>query len=90
MARWQPNAQERLEAAAFALFAPFRGIPKATIFGSARTRPDDALYRAAVDVAAAWNAGKSYVGGANATGSYRNAATGTGTVTSTAMGTERN
>ncbi len=46
--------------------------------------------RDAVDVAAAWNAGKSYVGGANATGSYRNAATGTGTVTSTAMGTERN
>lgn len=37
--------------AAFALFAPFRGIPKATIFGSARTRPDDALYRAASDVA---------------------------------------
>lgn len=46
--------------------------------------------RDAVDVAAAWNAGKSYVGGANATGSYRNAAAGTGTVTSTAMGTERN
>ena len=37
--------------AAFALFAPFRGIPKATIFGSARTRPDDALYRAASDAA---------------------------------------
>jgi hypothetical protein len=25
--------------AAFALFAPFRGIPKVTIFGSARTAP---------------------------------------------------
>lgn len=39
--------------AAFQLFAPYRGIPKVTVFGSARTRPDDALYRAAVDVAAA-------------------------------------
>lgn len=37
--------------AAFALFAPFRGIPKATIFGSARTRPDDELYRAAAAAA---------------------------------------
>ena len=32
--------------AAFSLFAPFRGIPKVTIFGSARTRPDDEQYRA--------------------------------------------
>ena len=39
--------------AAFRLFAPFRGIPKVTIFGSARTKPDDALYRAASAVAAA-------------------------------------
>ncbi|APZ34903.1 Rossman fold protein, TIGR00730 family [Microbacterium aurum] len=39
--------------AAFRLFAPYRDVPKVTIFGSARTRPDDALYRAAVDVAAA-------------------------------------
>ncbi len=33
--------------AAFGLFAPYRGVPKVTIFGSARTRPDDELYRAA-------------------------------------------
>ncbi|RLK47545.1 TIGR00730 family Rossman fold protein [Microbacterium telephonicum] len=39
--------------AAFRLFAPYRGVPKVTIFGSARTRPDDVLYRAAADVAAA-------------------------------------
>ena len=39
--------------AAFRLFAPYRDVSKVTIFGSARTRPDDALYRAAVDVAAA-------------------------------------
>ena len=29
--------------AAFSLFAPFRGIPKVTIFGSARTRDGHAL-----------------------------------------------
>jgi uncharacterized protein (TIGR00730 family) len=39
--------------AAFRLFAPYRGVPKVTIFGSARTRADDVLYRAAADVAAA-------------------------------------
>ncbi|MCU4671585.1 TIGR00730 family Rossman fold protein [Microbacterium fluvii] len=39
--------------AAFTLFMPFEGVPKVTIFGSARTRPDDAQYRAAADVAAA-------------------------------------
>lgn len=39
--------------AAFRLFAPFRGIPKVTIFGSARTRPDDELYRAAAASASA-------------------------------------
>ncbi len=39
--------------AAFRLFAPYRGVPKVTIFGSARTRPGAALYRAAADVAAA-------------------------------------
>lgn len=38
---------------AFLTFAPFRGIPKVTIFGSARTRPDSPLYRAAHDVAEA-------------------------------------
>lgn len=31
-------------ARAFALFAPFRGAPKLTIFGSARTSPNDPLY----------------------------------------------
>lgn len=39
--------------AAFSLFAPYEGTPKVTIFGSARTRPDDALYRQAEGVAAA-------------------------------------
>ena len=39
--------------AAFRLFAPYDDAPKATIFGSARTRPDDALYRQASEVAAA-------------------------------------
>src|SRR5207245_322886 len=29
---------------AFRLFAPYRDIPKVTIFGSARTSPDDPLY----------------------------------------------
>ncbi|MDF2581010.1 MAG: log [Microbacterium sp.] len=39
--------------AAFRLFAPYEDLPKATIFGSARTLPDDALYRQASEVAAA-------------------------------------
>jgi uncharacterized protein (TIGR00730 family) len=38
---------------AFRLFAPFRGVPKVTVFGSARTLQDDPLYRQARDVAAA-------------------------------------
>ncbi|MCM3779165.1 LOG family protein [Microbacterium hydrocarbonoxydans] len=38
---------------AFRLFAPFRGVPKVTVFGSARTRHDDPLYVQARDVAAA-------------------------------------
>lgn len=38
---------------AFRLFAPFRGIPKVTVFGSARTRQDDPLYLTAREVAAA-------------------------------------
>ncbi|MET0811457.1 MAG: TIGR00730 family Rossman fold protein [Microbacterium sp.] len=38
---------------AFRLFAPYAGIPKVTIFGSARTMPDHALYRQAADMAAA-------------------------------------
>ncbi|MGF3055712.1 TIGR00730 family Rossman fold protein [Microbacterium sp. YY-01] len=36
---------------AFRLFAPFSEVPKATIFGSARTQEDDPLYRQAHDVA---------------------------------------
>jgi uncharacterized protein (TIGR00730 family) len=31
------------------VFAPFRGVPKATVFGSARLRHDDASYRQAVE-----------------------------------------
>ncbi|OAN43469.1 TIGR00730 family Rossman fold protein [Microbacterium sp. H83] len=38
---------------AFRLFAPFHGVPKVTVFGSARTRQDDPLYLQARDVAAA-------------------------------------
>ena len=38
--------------AAFHLFAPFGGVSMVTIFGSARTKPDDPLYIAAHDVAA--------------------------------------
>ena len=37
---------------AFELFAPFRGIPKLTMFGSARTAVSDPLYAQAVDLAA--------------------------------------
>jgi uncharacterized protein (TIGR00730 family) len=37
--------------AAFKLFAPFAGIPKVTIFGSARTATDDPLYAQARDLA---------------------------------------
>lgn len=39
--------------AAFSLFAPYDDIPKVTIFGSARTKPEDALYRQAEGVARA-------------------------------------
>lgn len=39
--------------AAFRVFAPYEDVPKVTIFGSARTRADDALYRAASEVARA-------------------------------------
>ncbi|MFS0852373.1 TIGR00730 family Rossman fold protein [Microbacterium sp. 179-I 3D4 NHS] len=38
---------------AFRLFAPYHGVPKVTVFGSARTRTDDPLYVQARDVAAA-------------------------------------
>jgi uncharacterized protein (TIGR00730 family) len=36
---------------AFRMFAPYHGIPKVTIFGSARTTPDDPLYDQTVTVA---------------------------------------
>jgi len=32
---------------AFSLFAPYRDVPKVTVFGSARTKPEDPLYRQA-------------------------------------------
>jgi len=38
---------------AFRVFAPWRDVPKVTIFGSARTRPDDPLYSQTRDLAAA-------------------------------------
>lgn len=38
---------------AFRLFAPFRGVPKVSVFGSARTRHDDPLYLQARDIASA-------------------------------------
>jgi uncharacterized protein (TIGR00730 family) len=37
---------------AFAVFGPFEDVPKVTIFGSARTKPDDPLYVQAREVAA--------------------------------------
>lgn len=40
-------------ATAFAMFAPYRAFPKVTIFGSARTQPDDPLYLQARDLARA-------------------------------------
>ncbi|GAA1842707.1 TIGR00730 family Rossman fold protein [Microbacterium koreense] len=39
--------------AAFRLFAPYRGVPKVTIFGSARTQPSDGQYIAAGEIARA-------------------------------------
>lgn len=38
---------------AFEMFAPFRGVPKVTIFGSARTTPDNPIYEVTVRTAAA-------------------------------------
>ncbi len=38
---------------AFRVFAPFHDVPKVTIFGSARTLPEDPLYTQARDLAAA-------------------------------------
>jgi uncharacterized protein (TIGR00730 family) len=39
--------------AAFRLFAPYEHVPKVTIFGSARTLPEQHVYRAAAEVAQA-------------------------------------
>ncbi len=45
------NAALREMREAFRLFAPFSEVPKVTIFGSARTRPDDPLYVQTRDLA---------------------------------------
>lgn len=39
-------------AEAFRMFSPYRGLPKVTFFGSARTKPDDPLYIQAQQLAA--------------------------------------
>ncbi|MBW3555652.1 MAG: TIGR00730 family Rossman fold protein [Actinobacteria bacterium] len=41
---------------AFRIFAPYREVPKVTIFGSARTSPEDPLYAQTRDVATALSA----------------------------------
>lgn len=46
------NAVLKEMRAAFRLFAPYADVPKVTIFGSARTRPEDPLYRQTRDLAA--------------------------------------
>lgn len=45
------NAALKEMRAAFAVFAPYADVPKATIFGSARTKPDDPLYAHARELA---------------------------------------
>ena len=50
------NAAVKEMREAFKLFAPYRDIPKVTMFGSARTMPDDPLYIQARDMAAALTA----------------------------------
>jgi len=47
------NAAIREMREAFKVFAPWREVPKVTIFGSARTRPDDPSYVQTRDLAAA-------------------------------------
>ncbi|MGI9119014.1 MAG: TIGR00730 family Rossman fold protein, partial [Acidimicrobiales bacterium] len=47
------NAALKEMRAAFHMFAPYRDVPKVTIFGSARTRPEDPLYAQTHDLAAA-------------------------------------
>ena len=46
------NAAVKEMAEAFAVFAPYRSVPKLTMFGSARTRADDPLYAQARELAA--------------------------------------
>ncbi|CAN5770554.1 TIGR00730 family Rossman fold protein [soil metagenome] len=45
------NAALQEMRAAFHMFAPYRDVPKVTIFGSARTGPDDPLYTQTHDLA---------------------------------------
>ncbi|HUQ38729.1 MAG TPA: TIGR00730 family Rossman fold protein [Acidimicrobiales bacterium] len=47
------NAALQEMAHAFRVFAPYRDVPKVTMFGSARTLPNDPLYAQARDLAAA-------------------------------------
>jgi uncharacterized protein (TIGR00730 family) len=47
------NAALKEMRAAYNVFAPYREIPKVTIFGSARTRPDDPLYAQTTELARA-------------------------------------
>ena len=47
------NAALKEMRAAFHMFAPYRDVPKVTIFGSARTRPEDPLYVQTTQLAAA-------------------------------------
>src|SRR2546423_5848470 len=45
------NAALKEMRSAFKVFSAFRNVPKVTIFGSARTRPDDPLYAQTRNVA---------------------------------------
>ncbi|MDP9006371.1 MAG: TIGR00730 family Rossman fold protein [Actinomycetota bacterium] len=47
------NAALKEMRAAFQMFAPYREVPKVTIFGSARTRPEDPLYAQTLSLATA-------------------------------------
>jgi predicted Rossmann-fold nucleotide-binding protein len=47
------NAALKEMRAAYNVFAPYREVPKVTIFGSARTRPDDPLYSQTTELARA-------------------------------------
>jgi uncharacterized protein (TIGR00730 family) len=47
------NAALKEMRAAYNVFAPYREVPKVTIFGSARTRPEDPLYTQTTELAGA-------------------------------------